>query len=54
MSKYFLQDDIARCENEKSLSTGMRFYFKDSLLKQAGINREDLPSNCVCRKYSIF
>lgn len=29
-------------------------YFKDSLLKQAGINRENLPSNCVTRKYNIF
>lgn len=29
-------------------------YFKDSLLKQAGINRADLPSNCVTRDYNIF
>jgi DNA repair photolyase len=29
-------------------------YFKDSLLKQAGINREDLPSNCVGRDYNMF
>jgi hypothetical protein len=31
-----------------------KFYFKDSLLKQAGINREDLPSNCVGRDYNMF
>ncbi|GHT02093.1 hypothetical protein AGMMS49525_04950 [Bacteroidia bacterium] len=31
-----------------------KFYFKDSLLKQAGINREDLPANCVDRDYNIF
>jgi DNA repair photolyase len=31
-----------------------KFYFKDSLLKQAGIKREDLPSNCVNRDYNIF
>lgn len=29
-------------------------YFKDSLLKQAGINREKLPDNCVDRDYNIF
>ncbi|GHU73775.1 hypothetical protein FACS189413_18400 [Bacteroidia bacterium] len=32
----------------------IKFYFKASLLKQAGINREDLPSNCVNRDYNIF
>lgn len=31
-----------------------KFYFKDSLLKQAGISREDLPENCVDRNYSLF
>jgi DNA repair photolyase len=31
-----------------------KLYFKDSLLKQAGINREDLPPNCVTRDYNIF
>ena len=31
-----------------------KFYFKDSLLKQAGINREDLPANCVGRDYNMF
>lgn len=29
-------------------------YFKDSLLKAAGIARESLPSNCVPRDYNIF
>ncbi|GHT09085.1 hypothetical protein FACS189426_06420 [Bacteroidia bacterium] len=33
---------------------GVKIYFKDSLLKQAGINREDLPDNCVGRDYNIF
>jgi DNA repair photolyase len=28
-------------------------YWKDSLLKQAGINREDLPSNCVDRTFNL-
>ena len=31
-----------------------KIYFKDRLLKQAGINREDLPSNCVTRDYNMF
>lgn len=31
-----------------------RFYFKDSLLKQAGIQRSELPFNCVGRDYSLF
>jgi DNA repair photolyase len=31
-----------------------KFYFKDSLLKQAGIRREDLPANCVGRDYNMF
>jgi len=35
------------------ISIGM-IYFKDSLLRQAGINRSKLPENCVTRKYNIF
>nr|UWI14901.1 MAG: Protein of unknown function (DUF5131) [Bacteriophage sp.] len=31
-----------------------RFCFKDTLLKKAGINREDLPDNCVASNYNIF
>ena len=31
-----------------------KFYFKDSLLKAAKIERSELPSNCVTRDYSIF
>jgi DNA repair photolyase len=40
----------------KSLASRIRckFYFKDSLLKAAGIRREDLPANCVTRDYNIF
>jgi DNA repair photolyase len=29
-------------------------YFKDGLLSQAGIDRRDLPPNCVTRNYNIF
>jgi hypothetical protein len=31
-----------------------KIYFKDSLLKAAGIRREELPENCVTREYNIF
>jgi hypothetical protein len=31
-----------------------KFYFKDSLLQQAGIKREDLPANCVSRNYNML
>lgn len=31
-----------------------KLYFKDSLLKQAGIDRETLPENCVGRDYNMF
>jgi DNA repair photolyase len=37
-----------------SKACASKIYFKDSLLKQAGINREDLPVNCVGRDYNIF
>ena len=30
-----------------------KYYFKDSLLNKAGINREDLPKNCVGRDYKL-
>ncbi len=32
----------------------IKFYFKDSLLQQAGIDRAELPANCVGRDYNIF
>ena len=31
-----------------------KIYFKNSLLQQAGISREELPSNCVTRDYNMF
>ncbi|QIK58835.1 hypothetical protein G7050_02850 [Dysgonomonas sp. HDW5A] len=31
-----------------------KFYFKDSFLKQAGIERSNLPNNCVNRDYNLF
>ncbi len=32
---------------------GSKIYFKDSLLKTAGIDRESLPSNCVNRDFNL-
>jgi DNA repair photolyase len=32
----------------------LKIYFKDSLLRQAGIRREELPENCVGRDFNIF
>jgi hypothetical protein len=34
--------------------TNAKIYFKDSLLKTAGIDRKDLPSNCIGRGYLLF
>lgn len=31
-----------------------KIYFKDSLLKAAGIDCKDLPANCVSRDYNMF
>ncbi|MFA5297871.1 MAG: radical SAM protein [Lutibacter sp.] len=36
------------------LNPNAKFYFKDSFLKAAKINRADLPKNCVGRDYNIF
>lgn len=34
--------------------SGAKVYFKDSLLKQAGISRDELPANCVNRDFNLF
>ena len=48
-------DFTADCEmGNYPINYEQKFYFKDSLLQQAGINRADLPSNCVDRDYNIF
>jgi len=38
----------------KEYNFPVKFYFKDSFLAQAGIDRADLPANCVGRDYNIF
>lgn len=62
--KEHLRDFIRKCmfwgEGERMAAVeglnfkGFKIYFKDSLLKQAGIDRDTLPNNCVGRDYNIF
>lgn len=51
-----LLDFVSWCLNPwgDSDSDCLTLYFKDGLLKAAGIRREDLPANCVTRDYNIF
>ena len=51
MLKTFVQFVYAMKTKDKK---ALKIYFKDSLLKQAGIRREDLPENCVDRDYNLF
>lgn len=37
-----------------ALTSNNKIYFKDSLLKAAGIARGELPANCVSRDYNFF
>jgi DNA repair photolyase len=53
-SKQELKKFITCVVSNQSPSQRTKFYFKDSLLKQAGILRKDLPGNCVDRGYNIF
>ena len=47
-AKYFIEKVI------EAIGDNAKIYFKDSLLEQAGINREDLPETCVGRDYNMF
>jgi hypothetical protein len=38
----------------KEYNFPIKFYFKDNILKAAGIQREELTENCVTRDYNIF
>lgn len=51
--KYFKPElrGFIESTNEK---VNVPIYWKDSLLKQAGISRESLPQNCVTRNYNLF
>lgn len=52
----YLQEDVVKFINKtiSHLFVGVRYYFKDNLLKVAGISRSELPNNCVWRDYNIF
>ena len=50
----FVKECIKLTRVYEEYNKAVKIYFKDSLLKQAGINREDLPNNCVNRDYNIF
>lgn len=52
--RYSKKDLIAFVEMVNKMYSDCRIYFKDTLLKKAGIERSELPSNCVCRNYNIF
>jgi DNA repair photolyase len=47
--KKFMDDVVSKLQ-----ATGAKIYFKEGLLKRAGISRSELPSNCVGRDYNIF
>ncbi len=49
---YFINHILENCS--KLDGNPVHYYFKDSLLQQAGISRADLPSNCVGRDYNMF
>lgn len=37
-----------------SMTPNSYVYFKDSLLKQAGVSRSELPDNCVTPDFNLF
>lgn len=52
--KYNKQDAIDFVLGVICIDIGAKYYFKDSLLKLAGIERSSLPENCVGRDYNLF
>lgn len=52
--RYPKQDIKIFVEMVNTMYSDCRIYFKDTLLKQAGIERSNLPSNCVNRNYNMF
>lgn len=56
--KKYKKSEIVQFMNKVNIhlsfqTTIPKVYFKDSLLKQAGVERKDLPANCVTRDYSF-
>lgn len=52
--RYPKQDIKIFVEIVNTMYSDCRIYFKDTLLKQAGIERSNLPYNCVNRDYNMF
>ena len=52
--KIFLNEFISSIMNLCRFYSVLKIYFKDSLLKAAGIDRKDLPFNCVDSDYNLF
>jgi hypothetical protein len=50
----FIEYALWLCEKGHDLKEPIPIYFKDSLLKAAGISRESLPENCVTQDYNMF
>lgn len=52
--RYPKQDIEIFVEMVNTMYSDCLIYFKDTLLKQAGIERSDLPSNCVDKDFNLF
>lgn len=52
--RYPKQDIEIFVEMVNTMYSDCLIYFKDTLLKQAGIERSDLPSNCVDKYFNLF
>lgn len=53
--KYYSKQDLqVFIDMINQMYSSCNIYFKDSLLNKAGIERSNLPSNCVTRDYNIF
>jgi DNA repair photolyase len=52
--KYLKHQVIAFVSSVNRQCESVKIYWKDSLLKAAGINRDDLSANCVTRNYNLF
>jgi DNA repair photolyase len=53
-SRPFMVDILCFIQEVQKLIPHTPLYFKDSLLKAAGIDRGSLPANCVDRDYNLF
>jgi DNA repair photolyase len=52
LTRKIIPKDNNMCDSYEVIKS--KIYFKDSLLKQAGISRSELPDNCVNRDYNLF